>query len=315
MKNSPNTQLQGNQLKSNQPQNNQRQSKQVPQVQDFFDEATNTYSYVVIDSATKQCAIIDSVLNYDAASATTCTKGADAIIEFVQAHNLSVEWILETHVHADHLTAAQHLKDKLGGKVAMSHKITTVQDTFAAIYHVDPIKEGLAQAFDYLFKDHEAFMIGCMQAYNIPTPGHTPACLSYVIGDAVFVGDTVFMPDYGTARCDFPKGNASILFDSIQALYQLPDDTRVFLCHDYKPESRDQYQCLTSIGQQKQANIHLNAQTSKQAFVNMREKRDAILAMPKLILPAIQINMNAGHFPKPESNGQRYLKLPIDFFK
>ena len=300
---------------NNQNQSNQAKNKQVPLVHDFFDEATFTYSYVVIDDATKHCAIIDSVLDYEAASATTSTKSADAIIEFVFANNLTVDWILETHVHADHLTASQYLKDKLGGKVAMSNKIATVQDTFAPIYHVDPEVEGFAHAFDYLFEDHETFMIGSLQAYNIPTPGHTPACLSYVVGDAVFVGDTLFMPDYGTARCDFPKGNANILFDSVQALYQLPDQTRVYLCHDYLPNSRDYYQCLTTIGEQKKANIHLNAQTTKDAFVSMRKNRDATLAMPKLILPSIQINMNAGHFPKPESNGQRYLKLPLDFFK
>lgn len=291
------------------------ENKQLPQVHDFFDEATNTFSYVVIDEATKHCAIIDSVLDYDAPSATTSTKGADRIIDFVRAHHLHVEWILETHVHADHLTASQYLKDKLGGKVAISNKIGTVQDTFSKIYHIDAVATGLANAFDYLFADHETFMIGCLQAYNIPTPGHTLACLSYVIGDAVFVGDTVFMPDYGTARCDFPKGSASTLYDSIQALYQLPDDTRVFLCHDYKPASRDHYHCLSSIGEQKQANIHLNIHTSKADFVTMREKRDATLGMPKLILPAIQINMNAGHLPAPESNGQRYLKLPLNYFK
>lgn len=287
----------------------------IPQVHDFFDDATNTFSYVVIDQATRHCAIIDSVLDYDAPSATTSTKSADAIIEFVQRHDLIVEWILETHVHADHLTASQYLKAQLGGKIAMSHHIATVQDTFAAIYHIDPVAENLAQAFDYLFADHEAFMIGSMPAYNIPTPGHTPACLSYVIGDAVFVGDTVFMPDYGTARCDFPKGNASALYHSIQALYQLPDQTRVFLCHDYKPENRQHFQCSTTIGEQKQYNIHLNRHTTQADFVHMREQRDAGLAMPKLILPAIQINMNAGHFPKPESNGQCYLKLPLNHFK
>lgn len=299
---------------NNQNQSNPAQTA-IPRVQDFFDENTNTYSYVVIDDATRHCAIIDSVLDYDAASASTSTDHADKIIDFVRAHHLHVEWILETHVHADHLTASQYLKDNLGGKVAIGDKIDTVQDTFSNIYHIDAVAAGLSHAFDYLFADHERFMIGSLPAYNIPTPGHTLACLSYVIGDAVFVGDTVFMPDYGTARCDFPKGSASTLYDSIQALYQLPDDTRVFLCHDYKPASRDHYQCLSSIGEQKQANIHLNIRTTKADFVNMREKRDATLSMPKLILPAIQINMNAGHFPAPESNGQRYLKLPLNYFK
>ena len=288
---------------------------QQPRVQEFFEKNTHTYSYVVIDDATQCCAIIDSVLDYDAASASTSTEHADKIIDFVRAQHLQVDWILETHVHADHLTASQYLKDKLGGKVAISNKIGTVQDTFSKIYHLDPSIEGLSHAFDYLFEDHETFMIGTLPAYNIPTPGHTAACLSYVIGDAVFVGDTVFMPDYGTARCDFPNGNASTLYDSIQTLYQLPDQTRVFLCHDYKPDSRANYQCLSSIGEQKRTNIHLNTQTSKAEFVSMREQRDATLSMPKLILPSIQINMNAGHFPTPESNGQRYLKLPLNYFQ
>ena len=204
-----------------------------PVVKDFFHEDTNTFSYVVSDPATKSCAIIDSVLDYDAASATTSTTHADQIITYVKAQGLTVGWILETHVHADHLTAAQYLKTKLGGKIAMSKRIAAVQETFSAIYHLDIKQWNTQQLFDYLFDDHEQFLIGSIEAYNIPTPGHTPACLSYVIGDAVFVGDTLFMPDYGTARCDFPKGSASILFDSIQSLYQLPEKTRVFLCHDY----------------------------------------------------------------------------------
>ncbi|XID75992.1 MBL fold metallo-hydrolase [Alkanindiges sp. WGS2144] len=286
-----------------------------PTVKDFFDDNTNTFSYVVIDEATRQCAIIDSVLDYDAASASTSTQHADLIVDFVNNHHLQVEWILETHVHADHLTASQYLKSKLGGKIAMSHKIAQVQRTFSAIYHIDAKRFNLDQAFDYLFEDHEQFMIGSLQAYNIPTPGHTPACLSYVIGDAVFVGDTLFMPDYGTARCDFPNGSASMLYDSVKALYQLPDETRVYLCHDYKPTGRSEYHCLSSITEQKRHNIHLNAQTARQDFVHLREQRDATLAMPKLILPAIQINMNAGKLPEPEANGQRYLKLPLNYFK
>ena len=202
-----------------------------PVVKDFFHEDTNTFSYVVSDPATQSCAIIDSVLDYDAASATTSTTHADQIINYVKAQGLTVGWILETHVHADHLTAAQYLKTELGGKIAMSQRIAAVQETFAAIYHLDIKQWNTQQLFDYLFDDHEQFLIGSIKAYNIPTPGHTPACLSYVIGDAVFVGDTLFMPDYGTARCDFPRGSASILFDSVQSLYQLPEKTRVFLCH------------------------------------------------------------------------------------
>lgn len=285
-----------------------------PIVQDFFDDATNTFSYVVIDPTSKKCAIIDSVLDYDPASATTTTTHADQIIEYVQREGLSVQWILETHVHADHMTASQYLKEQLGGQIAMSNKIAVVQETFSAIYNLDIKYFNSHQSFDYLFDDYEHFQIGELQAYNIPTPGHTPACLSYVIGDAVFVGDTLFMPDYGTARCDFPKGSASILFDSVQRLYELPEHTRVFLCHDYKPEGRDHYVCETDIKTQKTSNIHLKQGTPKQQFVEMRQQRDATLAMPKLILPSIQVNMDGGKFPEPEANGIRYLKLPFNYF-
>lgn len=289
-------------------------SVQHPVVQDFFDENTNTFSYVVSDPVSKQCAIIDSVLDYDAASAMTSTTHADRIIRYVKSHALNVQWILETHVHADHLTAAQYLKAELGGKIAMSHKIALVQETFSAIYHLDIKQFNAQQPFDYLFDDHEQFKIGELDAYNIPTPGHTPACLSYVVGDAVFVGDTLFMPDYGTARCDFPRGSASVLFDSVQALYQLPEHMRVFLCHDYLPDTRGTYVCETDIQTQKMQNIHIHQGTSKAEFVEMRQRRDATLAMPKLILPSIQINMNAGQFPQPESNGVSYLKLPLNYF-
>ncbi|MGV0885753.1 MBL fold metallo-hydrolase [Acinetobacter venetianus] len=288
---------------------------QHPQVKAFFDENTNTFSYVVSDPQTLQCAIIDSVLDYDPASASTSTHSADHIIKFIQENQLKTEWILETHVHADHLTASQYLKSQLGGKIAMSEKISIVQETFSAIYNIDIKTLNSHQTFDYLFKDHEHFKIGDLDAYNIPTPGHTPACLSYVIGDAVFVGDTLFMPDYGTARCDFPKGSADILFESVHKLYQLPDQMRVFLCHDYKPIGRNEYQYETSIAAQKQTNIHLNLNTQKQDFVRMRNARDATLSMPKLILPSIQINMDAGRFPEPEPNGIRYLKLPFNYFK
>ena len=284
-------------------------------IQHFFDENTNTFSYVVSDPVTRQCAIIDSVLDYDPASATTSTIHADEIIAYIQKNELTVEWILETHVHADHLTASQYLKEQLGGKIAMSHKISIVQETFSAIYNLDIKYFNSHQSFDYLFADHEAFTIGELQAYNIPTPGHTPACLSYVIGDAVFVGDTLFMPDYGTARCDFPKGSAGQLYDSVQTLYALPEETRVFLCHDYLPESREQYEHETLLKTQKEQNIHIHTGVSKAEFIEMRTQRDATLTMPKLILPSIQINMDAGKFPQPEANGIRYLKLPLNYFK
>ena len=284
-------------------------------IQHFFDENTNTFSYVVSDPATRQCAIIDSVLDYDPASATTSTIHADEIIAYIQKNELTVEWILETHVHADHLTASQYLKSQLGGKIAMSHKISIVQETFSAIYNLDIKYFNSHQSFDYLFADHETFTIGELQAYNIPTPGHTPACLSYVIGDAVFVGDTLFMPDYGTARCDFPKGSAGQLYDSVQSLYELPEETRVFLCHDYLPESRERYEHETLLKTQKEQNIHIHTGVSKAEFIEMRTQRDATLTMPKLILPSIQINMDAGKFPQPEANGIRYLKLPLNYFK
>ena len=287
----------------------------LPIVKDFFHEDTNTFSYVVRDPATKACAIIDSVLDYDPASASTSTIHADKIIAYIKEQGLTVEWILETHVHADHLTAAQYLKAELGGKIAMSQKIGIVQETFGAIYHLDIKQWNAQQLFDYLFKDHESFQIGTLKAYNIPTPGHTPACLSYVIGDAVFVGDTLFMPDYGTARCDFPRGSAEQLYDSVQSLFQLPEDTRVFLCHDYLPETRESYVCESDIQTQKTQNIHIHQGVSKAEFAQMRNQRDSGLNMPKLILPAIQINMQAGQFPEPEENGVSYLKLPLNYFK
>ena len=285
-----------------------------PLVQDFFDKNSNTFSYVVTDPATQYCAIIDSVLDYDAPSATTRTTHADLIIAYIKQNQLTVQWILETHVHADHLTASQYLKEQLGGQIAMSEKITIVQDIFSKIYNIDIKTLNSQQSFDHLFQDHEHFMIGELDAYNIPTPGHTPACLSYVIGDAVFVGDTLFMPDYGTARCDFPKGSASQLYDSVNEIYKLPDHMRMYLCHDYLPESRDEFIYQTDVKTQREKNIHIHTGVSKQEFTQMREQRDATLSMPKLILPAIQINMDAGQFPKPESNGIAYLKLPFNHF-
>jgi len=284
-------------------------------VEAFFDAATSSYSYVVSDPASAQCAIIDPVLDYDAAAGRTAHHSADRLLAYVTQSGLDVRWILETHVHADHLTAAQYLKAALGGKIAMSQKIALVQETFAAIYHLDIKQWNAQQLFDYLFEDDEKFQIGSIEAYNIPTPGHTPACLSYVIGDAVFVGDTLFMPDYGTARCDFPRGSAAMLFDSVQRLFELPQATRVFLCHDYLPETRNSYVCETDIQTQKNRNIHIHQGTSKAEFVEMRNKRDAGLSMPKLILPSIQINMKAGQFPEPEENGVSYLKLPLNYFK
>ncbi|MPW44471.1 MBL fold metallo-hydrolase [Acinetobacter guerrae] len=287
---------------------------QKPLVKSFFDDTSNTFTYVVTDPDTKQSAIIDSVLDYDAASATTSTIQADKLIDYVHENSLSIKWILETHVHADHLTASQYLRKQLGGKIAMSEKISIVQKAFSEIYNLDSKNFMQDPTFDYLFEDDEHFKIGNLDAYTIPTPGHTPACLSYVIGDAIFVGDTLFMPDYGTARCDFPNGSAAQLYDSVQRLYTLPETMRMFLCHDYLPKTRDHFICETNIKAQKQSNIHIHQGIAKVDFIKMREARDATLKMPKLILPAIQINMDAGKFPMPESNGQSYLKLPLNYF-
>jgi len=286
-----------------------------PLVQDFFDENTKTFSYVVSDPISQQCAVIDSVLDYDPVSATTQTTHADQIIAYIRKNHLTVQWILETHVHADHLTASQYLKEHLGGKIAISEKIEIVQDTFSQIYNLDIKTLNSHQSFDYLFKDNEHFQIGELQAYNIPTPGHTPACLTYVIGDAAFVGDTLFMPDYGTARCDFPKGSAAQLYDSVTEIFKLPDQMRMYLCHDYLPESRQYYLCQTNIKTQRDENIHIHSGITKQAFITMREQRDATLSMPQLILPAIQVNIDGGKLPQAESNGIQYLKLPLNYFK
>ena len=287
---------------------------QKPIVKAFFDQQTKTFSYVVSDPSSHACAIIDSVLDYHPESATTSTEHADEIIDYVKAQQLQVQWLLETHVHADHLTASHYLQQQLGGKIAMSKHIDRVQHTFAKIYHLDIKQLNATQPFDHLFEDGEQFSIGTLTGYNIPTPGHTPACLSYVIGDAVFIGDTLFMPDYGSARCDFPHGSASQLFESVQRLYQLPPDTRLFVCHDYLPANRADYKYETSIAEQMTSNIHLHQKTTKDEFVRMREQRDSTLNMPNLILPAIQINMRGGQMPDAEANGVRYLKLPLNYF-
>lgn len=287
----------------------------TPEIRAFFDNLTNTFSYVVTDLKTKRCAVIDSVLNFDPVAIRTSTVLADEIITYIEKNQFQVQWILETHVHADHLSAAQYIQSKLGGKIAISEKIEKVQRTFSKIYHLDADALIKNQTFDILFKDGESFKIGELSAYNIPTPGHTPACLSYVIGENVFVGDTLFMYDYGTARCDFPEGNAGTLFDSVQRLYQLPDHFKIYLCHDYLPNGRTEYQYVTTILDQKTKNIHIRSTSDKPSYISMREKRDAQLSLPKLMLPAIQINMRAGKLPIEEPNGISYLKLPINYFK
>lgn len=284
----------------------------TPQVTAFFDEPTNTISYVVADPASKACAVIDSLLDFDQASGRTSTASADKIIAFVREHGLTCEWIIDTHVHADHLTAAPHIQRELGGKTGIGAEISTVQKVFARIFNEGQTFHTDGSQFDHLFKDGESYKVGTIEARAIHTPGHTPACMSHMIGDAVFVGDTIFMPDFGTARCDFPGGDAGTLFDSIQKLFALPDETRVFLCHDYKAPGRDIYVWETTIGVEKASNIHVKTGTSREGFITMRTERDATLPMPKLILPSVQINMRAGDMPEPEENGQRYMKIPIN---
>lgn len=283
-----------------------------PDVHGFFDPDTATISYVVIDPATKAATLIDSVLDYDPASGRTRMQSADKLLACVRENGATVAWILETHVHADHLSAAPYLKGQLGGTIGIGAHVSEVQRSFARIYHLDHPADG--SPFEHLFQDGDSFQLGSITARAIHTPGHTPACMSYVIGDALFVGDTLFMPDYGTARCDFPGGDARQLYRSVQKLFALPDATRMFLCHDYLPEGRQEICWETSVGAQKRGNVHIRQGTSEEAFVTLRETRDRKLSMPRLILPAVQVNMQAGHLPAPESNGMRYLKMPLDAF-
>jgi len=285
---------------------------QKPDVTGFFDQATYTISYVVADPETKQCAIVDSLLDFDQASGRTTTASADKLIAFVREQGLTCEWIIDTHVHADHLTAAPYIRDQIGGKTAIGDQIPVVQRVFGEIFNEDGSFHTDGSQFDHLFTDGEIYRIGNLEARAIHTPGHTPACMSHLIGDALFVGDTIFMPDFGTARCDFPGGNAGTLFDSIQKLFALPDETRMFLCHDYMAPGRDTYRWETTVGEQKTSNIHMKAGTSREDFIAMRTARDETLDMPKLILPSVQINMRAGDMPPPEDNGQRYMKIPIN---
>ena len=285
-----------------------------PKVLGFFDGATHTISYVVSDPATGACAIIDSVLDYQAASGRTTTQSADQIIAAVSARGLTVEWIIDTHVHADHLSAAPYLREKLGGRVAIGAAITEVQKVFGEVFNAGAAFRHDGHQFDHLFQDGEPYRVGDIAARALHTPGHTPACMSHLIGDALFVGDTLFMPDFGTARCDFPGGDAGQLYDSIQTLLALPDSTRMFLCHDYKAPGRDAFAWETTVGAQKHENIHVGGGAGRADFVAMRTARDATLAMPALILPSVQVNMRAGDLPPAEDNGRRYLKIPLNAF-
>lgn len=283
-----------------------------PRVVAFFDEATFTISYLVIEPAGSRAAIIDSVLDFDPKSGRTNREHADRIIEFVRSQGLTIDWILETHVHADHLTAAPYLKSKLGGKTGIGTRVSIVQSVFREIFNAESDFRADGSQFDHLFQDGEEFAIGTLTVRVMSTPGHTPACVSYVIGDAAFVGDTLFMPDYGTARADFPGGDAAELYRSIRKILDLPSETRLFTCHDYKAPGRDIYAWESSVAEQRRANVHIKDGISESEFVAMRKARDKTLQMPVLLIPSVQVNMRAGELPPPEANGVRYLKMPLD---
>ena len=288
-------------------------------IESLFDPATFTFSHILADLHSRQCALIDSVLDYDPKSGRTNTASADRLVERVKAMGLQVQWILETHVHADHLSAAPYLQHQLGGQLAIGAHITTVQNVFGKLFNAGTEFARDGSQFDRLLGDGDGFQMGALQVRAMHTPGHTPACMTYVVTDTradparqvAFVGDTLFMPDYGTARCDFPGGSASVLFQSIQKVLSLPDSTELYLCHDYPPETR-QPQCVTTVAEQKKTNVHVHQGVSEAEFVAMREKRDATLSMPVLILPSVQVNMRAGQMPPPEANGLRYLKIPLN---
>lgn len=284
----------------------------APVVRSFFDKATFTASYVVHDPVTLTAAIIDSVLDFDLASGRTSTKSAETIVAYVESEGLTVEWLFETHAHADHLTAAQFLLDQVGGKLAIGRGITDVQTIFGNIFNAEPAFRRDGSQFDHLFSDGDAFTIGTLKCRVLYVPGHTPADLAYVVGDAVFCGDTLFMPDYGTARADFPGGDARQLYHSIRRLLSLPDEARLFLCHDYKAPGREEFVWETTIGTERSTNVHARDGVSETEFVAARNARDATLSVPRLILPSVQFNMRAGAFPPAENNGKRYLKIPLN---
>ena len=282
-----------------------------PDVTAFFDEATNTVTYVVADPETAQCVVIDPVLDYDAAAGRTSTTSVDEVIQFIRDKQLNLGLVLETHVHADHLTAAPVLKKELQSRTAIGVDIATVQKAFNGLFNLSDVATDGSQ-FDLLLSDGDDIPVGNITGKVMHTPGHTPVCNTFVIGDAAFVGDTLFMPDFGTARCDFPGGDAEALYDSIQRILELPSDTRLFMCHDYKGPDRDEYAWETTIAEQRQNNVHIHDGTSKEAFVAFRKKRDAQLGVPRLILPSIQVNIRSGDMPEPESNGVSYMKIPVN---
>lgn len=278
----------------------------------FFDEQTFTASYVVADVENKQCAIIDSVLDFDLHSATTSTSSADKIIAYITKQQWQCQWILETHAHADHLTAAPYLQEKLGGKIVIGGHIVEVQKIFKTVFNFEESFKTNGEQFDKLIDEDDHLTLGNFTINVMHTPGHTPACVTYLIDDAAFIGDTLFMPDYGTARCDFPGGDAATLYQSIQKIYALPDNTRLFTGHDYKSPTRDYFAWESTVAEQKAHNIHINKNISQEEFVRFRNERDSTLAVPKLILPSVQVNIRAGHLPPSEANGKHYLKLPIN---
>ncbi|MDR7067241.1 glyoxylase-like metal-dependent hydrolase (beta-lactamase superfamily II) [Pseudoxanthomonas japonensis] len=282
----------------------------TPALHAQFDEATNTISYVVWDPATRHAAVIDPVLDYDHRAGRASYRSVDTLLGFVADHDLVVVWILETHAHADHLSAAPYLKEKTGALIGIGERITHVQRTFAPVFGLDDVS-GDGREFDRLFRDGDVFPLGELQVDVLHTPGHTPACVSYRIGDAVFVGDTLFMPDYGTARADFPGGDARTLYRSIQKLLALPPETALYLCHDYKAPGRDHYAWETTVADEKARNVHVGGDVDEDSFVAMREARDATLPAPALLLPSLQVNLRAGRLPEPEANGVRYLKIPL----
>lgn len=284
----------------------------TPEVRGFFHAGTHTISYVVADPTSRQAVIIDSVLDYEPASATVSSESADAIIEYVRAQGYTIEWILETHIHADHLSAAQYLKEHLGGRIAIGEHITAVQTLFGEVFGDTSSLAQDGSQFDQLWHDGATFRLGDLEAVVLHTPGHTPADVSYLIGNALFVGDTLFMPDYGTARVDFPGGSAETLFASVQKLYALPDTVKVYLCHDYLPPNRSTFAWETSVKAEKENNIHLNQATQAADFARMRQEKDATLGMPQLIIPALQVNMRAGKLPQDETTGRPMLKIPVN---
>ncbi len=283
-----------------------------PSIAGFFDEATNTVSYVVHDPETSEAAIIDSVLDYEAASGRTSYGSADLIVEYVTSNNLKVSWLIETHAHADHISAAPYLQEKLGGKLAIGREIVRVQEVFGKLFNAGTDFERDGSQFDKLFEDGETFRLGEIEGIALHVPGHTPADMAFIIGDAAFVGDTIFMPDFGTARADFPGGDARQLFRSIRRLLSLPEETRLFLCHDYKAPGRDEYAWETTVRQQREGNVHVKDGVTEDEFVEMRTARDKTLAMPNLIMPSVQVNIRGGRLPAPEDNGVSYIKIPVN---